>query len=67
MHKLSTGEDSTLKNWRINAVKLWGEDSAAVAYLDALIAKQGDQCEIIQDERQVINMLANLNAKAQTN
>lgn len=60
MRKLSTGDDSTLGNFRDIAFMAFGNESAAVKYLDGLIATQGREAEVIQDETQVICMLAQL-------
>ena len=63
MQKLSTGDDSTLGNHRKLAVAAFGEDSAAVKFLDEKIKEQGEDEEVIQDESQVMYLLANIHLK----
>ncbi|MFA5559326.1 MAG: hypothetical protein WDA59_07765 [Methanofastidiosum sp.] len=60
MHKLSTGHDSTLGNYRKFAVMLFGEDSGAVTFLDKKIAESpnGENEEVLADEQQMIYLLA---------
>jgi len=62
MKKLSTGDDSTLGNYRKLCVKHWGEVSKAVQFVDAKIASApgGENEEVVSDERQMVNMLMNL-------
>jgi hypothetical protein len=58
MKKLSTGEDSTLGNYRKLSVAFFGEDSGAVKFLDAKIAEQGEDEEVVADEGQMVYLLA---------
>lgn len=60
MKKLSTGQDSTLKSYRENAVAVFGEDSKAVKWLDEQIEKssEGENEEVLQDEGQMVMSLA---------
>jgi hypothetical protein len=62
MMKLSTGDDSTLGNYRRLAVVAFGPTSKAVAYLDERIAAEGPGGQVIADERQVIQLLATIDA-----
>jgi len=61
--KLSTGDDSTLGNYRKLAAAMFGEGSYAVEFLDAKIAEQGADEEVIADEGQMIGVLASLERK----
>ncbi|WP_439823959.1 hypothetical protein [Aeromonas caviae] len=65
MRKLSTGQDSTLGNYRIMAVAVFGQDSKAVAFLDKKIAESpnGVDEEVIVDESQAVAMLGQLHMK----
>lgn len=54
---LSTGEPSTLGVWREMTAALFGEESPAVAFLDAKIRDQGEDEPVISDERQLIHAL----------
>ncbi|MEE1914659.1 hypothetical protein ACET9R_18835 [Aeromonas veronii] len=62
MRKLSTGQDSTLGNYRIMAVAVFGQDSKAVAFLDKKIAESpnGVDEEVIVEESQAVSMLGQL-------
>ena len=60
MKKLSTGDNSTLGNYRKLASVIFGEKSTAVKFLDKKIEEQGENEEVIQDETQMIYLLANL-------
>lgn len=62
MKKLSTGDDSTLANYRKLAAAVFGEDSKAVAFLDKKIedSPNGDAEEVLVDEGQMIQMMASL-------
>lgn len=57
MKKLSTGQDSTLGNWRALAAVTFGEDSAATKFLDEKISNEGANAEVVADEGQTIQML----------
>lgn len=58
--KLSTGQDSTLGNYRRLTVLVFGPESRAVAYLDEKIAAQGADEPVIVDERQMLHLLAHI-------
>jgi hypothetical protein len=60
MKKLSTGDDSTLGNYRKLSIEVFGAESPAVAYLDNLIAESstGEDEEVLSDEAQMIYLLA---------
>ena len=62
MNKISTGEPSTLAIYRKIAVALGGENTDATKFFDAKIAQSlnGENEEVIVDERQVLNLIANL-------
>lgn len=57
--KLSTGQDSTLGNYRALTAAIFGEESQAVAFLDSRIseAPNGADEEVIADERQMVGMI----------
>lgn len=63
MKKLSTGQDSTLGNYRKNAAAFFGEECEAVRWLDGQIEKSkgGEDEEVIQDEGQMIFSLMMMN------
>ena len=58
MKKLSTGDDSTLKNYRLLAKAYFGEESKAVSFLDQKIADSpnGENEEVLADERQMLQL-----------
>ncbi len=60
MRMLSTGDESTLSNYRRLATVVFGEESKAVDFLDKRIMEQGEAAEVIVDERQMIHLLANM-------
>ena len=60
MTKLSTGEDSTLGNYRKLCAAVFGEESKATKYLDDKIAEQSIDEEVIQHESQMIMLLQSL-------
>lgn len=62
MMKLSTGQDSTLGNYRGLASVFFGKDSEAVKFLDKKIAesKNGENEEVLADETQMIYLLMSL-------
>lgn len=62
MRKLSTGQDSTLGNYRKMAAAVFGEDSKAVQFLDKKIAESpnGEDEEVIVAESQAVSMLGQL-------
>jgi len=59
MRKLSTGADSTLGEWRKLVEATFGPGKA-LDYLDKKIEEQGEDQEVIVDERQGICMLFNM-------
>lgn len=66
MMAISTGQDSTLGNYRKMAAALFGEDSKAVSFLDEKIAEDssGENGEVIADEGQMIYLLVNIHSKS---
>lgn len=62
MHKLSTGDNATLGNYRKLAVPVFGEQSGAVKFLDQKIneSPHGHNEEVLADEAQMIQLLASL-------
>lgn len=62
MKTLSTGQHSTLGNYRVMASALWGESSRAVAFLDKKIADSpnGADEEVIAHEIQVFHLLTQI-------
>ena len=62
MIKLSTGDDSTLGNYRMLAAKHFGEDTMAVKYLDKKIASSpnGANEEVLADEGAMVHMLLSI-------
>ena len=62
MKKLSTGDDSTLGNYRKLTVLVFGENNKAVEYLDELIAKspKGENEEVLADENQMVHVLGRM-------
>lgn len=59
---LSTGDPSTLGNWRRLAAAFFGEETPQVAFLDAKIEESpnGPDEPVLANEGQLILMLANL-------
>ncbi len=64
MRKLSTGQDSTLGEYRKLTVALLGEDSPAVKFLDERIAESssGEKDEVIAAESQMMYLLMNIHS-----
>lgn len=62
MKRLSTGQLSTLGNWRKLCVLTMGADSPATKFLDNKIQEQGEDEEVIADESQFLYVLATLHA-----
>lgn len=62
MRRLSTGQLSTLGNYRIMTVAVFGEDSKAVEFLDKKIAESpnGEDEEVVAEESQAVAMLGRL-------
>ena len=60
--KLSTGQDSTLGNYRKMTAAIFGEDSKAVEFLDKKIAESpnGENEEVIVEESQAVLMLSTI-------
>lgn len=67
MHKLSTGDDSTLGNYRKLAAAVFGEDSEAVKFLDNKIATSpdGENEYVIVDESQMVYLLSTMATRDQ--
>ena len=65
MRKLSTGDDATLGNYRKLSALFFGEDSKATRYLDEKIAEQGEDEEVIVDERQVVALLGSIHLQGE--
>ena len=59
MRQLSTGQDSTLGNYRKITVAIFGEDNPAVKFLDEKIAESpnGENEEVIAAESQMVGLL----------
>jgi hypothetical protein len=62
MHKLSTGDDSTLGNYRKLSVTFFGADSEAVKFLDKKIAESpnGENEWVIAPESQMMYLLSTM-------
>ena len=60
MRKLSTGDDSTLGNWKKLVVGVFGAKHPSVKFLDSKISEQGEDEEVVIDEGQFINALFNM-------
>ena len=60
MRKLSNGKDSTLGEYKKIAIALFGENSKPVNFLNEKIIDQGENEEVLADERQMLNLLFNL-------
>lgn len=66
MKKLWSGDDSTLENWREIARLAFGEDSAAVKYLDQKIEQEGPGAEVLADMGQMNLLLATIHDHPET-
>lgn len=64
MLRLSTGEPSTLGTFRDYSAAIFGPDSPATAFLDERIARASRGAEVIQDEGQMVMMLAQLHLQS---
>ena len=66
MTKLSTGQDSTLGNYLMLTRAVFGRESKAVRFLEQKIAESpnGEDEEVISDEAQMINLLAQIDIGA---
>ena len=62
MKKLSTGDDSTLGNYRKLATAVFDQDSKAVKFLDNKIkdSPQGENEEVLADETQMVGLLGRM-------
>lgn len=62
---LSTGQDSTLGNYRKMTAAIFGEDSKAVEFLDKKIAESpnGENEEVIVEESQAVLMLSTIHSR----
>lgn len=63
MKKLSTGEDSTLGNYKTMAESVFGSNSGAIRFLDKKIKKEGKDAEVLADEGQMIQVLIDQDQK----
>lgn len=65
MKKLSTGQDSTLKNWIELCSATFGPESGPTKFLQekAAVAPKGLDEEVIADERQLLFVLMNIFTK----
>lgn len=59
MIKLSTGDDSTLENYRKLCVAFFGENSKATKFIDDKIKESPnrEKEEVLQDENQMVLLL----------
>ncbi len=62
MKKLSTGQDSTLANYRSLAVLVFGPKSESVKWIDEKIynSPTGDKAEVLADEVQMLVVMRSL-------
>lgn len=62
MKKMSTGQDSTLRNWIKMTTIFFGKDSAATAFLEkkATESPNGLDEEVIADEGQLVMVLGKM-------
>lgn len=65
MYTLSTGDPSTLGSYLKLATAVFGDDSAAVTYLNKQIAKhpKGEEEPVIAAESQMVNLLAQIHIR----
>lgn len=63
MRKLSTGDDSTLGNWRKLSASAFGEGSPQVAFFDEKIKEQGENEEVVIPENQLLLGLLSMDMK----
>lgn len=66
MKKLWSGDDSTLEAWREIARLAFGEESAAVKYLDKRIEQEGPGAEVTEDMSQMNLLLATIHDHPET-
>lgn len=66
MQKLSTGADSTLREWITLSQTMFGPDSEPVRFLEKKAAESpnGHDEEVIADERQLLALLVDMHQKA---
>lgn len=62
MKKLTTGQDSTLGNYRSLTITVFGKDNKAVEFLDQKIADaaNGENEEVLADETQMIQLIQSM-------
>ena len=62
MRKLSTGQDSTLGNWKILSAIAFGANSPQVQFFQEKIdnSPMGEKAEVIADEEQLLLVLVNM-------
>ena len=67
MIKMSTGQDSTLKEYRRMAALFFGEESAATTFLDKKITESpnGEDEEVIAAESQMVHLLGQIHLKGE--
>lgn len=66
MKKLWSGDDSTLEAWREIARLAFGEESAAVKYLDDRIVQEGPGAEVTEDMSEMNLLLATIHDHPET-
>jgi hypothetical protein len=57
---LSVGVPSTLKNWYVLCRITFGEHSPATLFIKDKMDVQGEQEEVIEDERQLLHVLGQM-------
>lgn len=65
MLKLSTGADSTLRNWLNMSIGVFGPDSEATKFLKKKADEQGLDEEVLADEGQLLMVLFDLHQKGE--
>jgi hypothetical protein len=58
--KLSTGVDSTLKNYRDMCMAMFGADSKSVEFFNKKIEDQGEDEPVLSDEQQMIYLIGQM-------
>ncbi|QOC57907.1 hypothetical protein phiK7B1_052 [Pseudomonas phage phiK7B1] len=66
MKKLWSGDDSTLEAWREIARLAFGEESAAVKYLDGRIEQEGPGAEVTEEMSEMNLLLATIHDHPET-
>lgn len=67
MKLMSTGQPSTLGNYRIMCAAIFGEESKAVEFLDRKIedSPNGEDEEVIADEGQMVHLLGQMHLEGE--